>query len=108
MYFSVIFLNAPEGPAFSYELVFHPTPTWFQGHKEIISVGNLSNLGFKDLLNSIPKANIANENGIEIHSSFQPQKLVKIICHDGGHGSQTDLKNLCNEIKDCGFEAKVL
>ena len=108
MYFTVIILNATEGASFSYDLVFHPSPIWFQGYKEIISTGSLTNLGFKELLNSIPKSNIEKKDGLDLHSNFQPQKLIKIVCHDGGHGSQIDLNILCDEIKDCGFEATVL
>lgn len=107
MYFSVIILNAPEGPALTYDLVFHPTPTWFLGHKMIFSSGKLNSLGFEDLLNLISKDNIEIEDGYEINSKFYPQKLIKIVSHQGGHGSELDLNNLTDEIKEIGFEVLV-
>ena len=107
MYFSVIILNAPEGPSLTYDLVFHPTPCWFQGHKMIFSSVTLNSLGFGDLLNLISKDTIEIEDGYEINSKFHPQKYVKIICHKGGHGSEVDLNNLINEIKEIGFEVLV-
>lgn len=104
MYFTVIILNAPEGPSLTYDLVFHPTPTWLQGHKLIYSVGDLNPMGFKNLLNIISQDYIERLDGHKIVSKFNSQKKVKIICHEGGHGSEVDLDNLTKEIKDEGFD----
>lgn len=108
MYFTIIFLNAPEGPSYSYDLVFHPTPTWFQGHKLILSLGEINKYGFKELLKTIPEEYVEISDGHEVHSKFTPQGIVKIVCHTGGHGSDLDLENLTNEIKACGFDITVL
>jgi hypothetical protein len=106
MYFTIIFLNAPEGPSYSYDLVFHPTPTWFQGHKMILSLSEINN-AFKELLKTIPEEYVEISDGHKVHSNFAPQGIVKIVCHTGGHASDLDLENLTNEIKECGFEALV-
>lgn len=104
MYFSVIILNAPEGPSFVYDLVFHPNPCWFQGNKLIFSSEKLNSLGFGDLLKSIPSIEVHNIKGQEIVYRFEPQKTVKIICNEGGLGSELELNKLVLEIKEQGFE----
>ena len=94
MYFSVIILNAPEGPSLVYDLVFHPNPCWFQGQKIIFSSEKLDSLSFEDLLKSIPSEEVDSIEGQQIVYKFEPQKTVKIICHDGGHGTELELKKL--------------
>jgi hypothetical protein len=108
MYFSVIFLNAPEGPSFTYDLVFHPNPCWYQGNKLIYSSSILDSLGFEDLLKSIPSIELHTIEGQEIIYRFEPQKTVKILCHEGGHGTELDLNRLVEEIKKQGFEVATL
>lgn len=108
MYFSVIILNAPEGPSLTYDLVFHPSPSWFHGSKLIFSSGELNSLGFEDLLKLIPIEDVDTIDGQEIVYKFEPQKTVKIICHDGGHGTELELNKLVEEINKKGFEALIL
>ncbi len=108
MYFSIILLNAPEGPSLTYDLVFHPTPCWFQGNKLIYSSVESDSLGFEDLLKSIPSEEVDSIDGQEITYRFEPQKTLKIICHEGGHGTELDLNKLLKETKEQGFEAVIL
>ena len=108
MYFSVIILNAPEGPTLTYDLVFHPTPCWFQGNKLIYSSTELDCLGFEDLLKSIPSIEVYTIEGQEIVCRFEPQKTIKIVCHEGGHGTKLELNSLIEEIKNHGFEVTIL
>jgi len=108
MYFSVIFLNAPEGPSLTYDLVFHPTPCWFQGNKLIYSSTELDCLGFGTLLKLIPSIEVYTIEGQEIVCRFEPQKTIKIICHEGGHGTKLELNKLFEEIKQQGFEVIML
>lgn len=108
MYYSVIILNAPEGPSLTYDLVFHPSPSWFQGNKLIFSSKKLNSLGFGFLLKSIPSIEVHTIEGQEIVYRFEPQKTVKIICHEGGHGTELELNKLVLEIKEQGFEVITL
>ena len=108
MYFSIILLNSPEGPSLVYDLVFHPNPCWFQGNKLIFSSEKLNSLGFSDLLKSIPSIEFHTINGHEIVYRFEPQKNIKIVCHEGGHGTELELNKLSEEIKEQGFEVITL
>jgi hypothetical protein len=108
MYISVIILNGLEGPALTYDLVFHPTPCWYQGNKLIFSSGEIDSIGFKNLLKSIPNEEVHIIKGQEILYSFEPQKTIKIVCHEGGHGTELELNNLIEEIKEHGFEVTIL
>jgi hypothetical protein len=108
MYFSVIILNAPEGPSLTFDLVFHPSPCWFQGQKLIYSSGKLDSFNFEYLIKSIPKKEVHIIDGIEITYDFEPQKTIKIVCHEGGHGTELELNSLIEEIKDHGFEVTIL
>jgi hypothetical protein len=108
MYFSVIILNGAEGPSLTYDLAFHPTPCWYQGNKLIFSSGEMDSMGFENLLKSIQNQEVYTIKGQEIFYRFQPQKTIKIILHDGGHGSELDLNKLIDEIKEKGFEVIML
>ncbi len=108
MYFSVIILNSPEGPSLTFDLVFHPNPCWFQGQKMIFSSEKLNSLSFEDLLKLIPSQEVDSINGQEIVSRFEPQKTIKIVCHEGGHGTEYELNKLSEEIKEQGFEVITL
>jgi hypothetical protein len=112
MYYTVIIMNAPEGPTLSYDLVFHPNPIWFQGHIKIgIPPDNIKmeNKCFSYLLTQIDKSHVQKDIlGQDIHSTFTPQKIIKIVCHDGGHGSNLELQNLINNIEEEGYKAIVM
>ena len=109
MYYTIIIMNAAEGPTLSYDLVFHPNPIWFQGHDKIgipQDETNLENKWFSYLLSKINKDHVQKDTlGQKIHSSFSPQKSIKIICHDGGHGSDVELQMLMDNIKEEGYQA---
>ena len=102
-------MNAPEGPTLSYDLVFHPNPIWFQGHDEVgipQNEINGNNKWFSFLLSKINKDHIQKDtSGQKVHSSFSPQKIVKIVCHDGGHGTELELQILMDNIKEEGYQA---
>jgi len=112
MYYSIIIMNAIEGPTLSYDLVFHPNPMWFQGHDEIgipENDINFSNKWFSYLLSKINKDYVTKDTlGQNIHSSFTPQKSIKIVCHDGGHGTDIELQKLIVNIKEEGYKVIVL
>ena len=102
-------MNATEGPTLSYDLVFHPNPIWFQGHNEVgipQNEINGNNKWFSYLLSEINKDHIQKDtSGQKVHSSFSPQKIVKIVCHDGGHGTELELQILMDNIKEEGYQA---
>ena len=105
-------MNAAEGPTLSYDLVFHPNPIWFQGHEEVGIPQNEidgDNNWFSYLLSKINKNHVQKDiSGQKIHSSFNPQHIIKIVCHDGGHGSEIELQTLLENIKEEGYQAIVL
>ena len=113
MYFTIIFLNGPEGPSLSYDLLFHPCPVWYQGNTEI-GVPNINSpvnsLGFfRFLINQIkPEEIITLKDGMKLHTRFTPQPIVKVITHDGGHGSENDLAILLEDITNEGFQPILL
>ena len=112
MYFTIIIMNAVEGPTLSYDLVFHPNPIWFQGHEEVgipQNEINGDNKWFSYLLSKINKDHVQKDIlGQKIHSSFNPQHNIKIVCHDGGHGTDLELRNLVNNIQEEGYNVVVL
>jgi hypothetical protein len=105
-------MNAPEGPTLSYDLVFHPNPIWFQGHEEIGIPHNEmkgDDKWFSYLLSKINKDHIKKDiSGQKIHYSFSPQHTIKIVSHDGGHGSEIELQKLLENIKEEGYQAIIL
>ena len=101
MYFTLMFVTPGEGPARTYDLVFHPCPVWMKGDKEII-IPNRDNpryeLGSLDML-------VKREN-IEDSKALSPN--VFVFVHYDGIGHDGDLGKLLEDLENDGWNPIVL
>lgn len=85
---------------FSYGLVFIPCPVWVKGVKEIL---NLNPERPDYVKGSIAKL----MNSEKLSDKLTGEKQANILIHDIGHGSDDDLTNLINDLKEEGFRVSV-
>ena len=110
MYFTLFFdrtkNGSDDGPSDSVDLVFQPCPVWigsnFWENKEINIVPRSDKPEYE-----LGNFRILLENlGLDVESFGSP--LVRIVIHNGGHGSQKDLDTLIKDLILEKFEPQVL
>jgi hypothetical protein len=100
MYFTLLFGQNPEGPALTYDLVFHPCPVWRKGETEIVVPDrNSPHYASGHLRTLLEKENLEPGN---MHSPH-----VTVVCHADGQGTEEDLNLLKSDLKSEGFAPNV-
>ncbi len=101
VYFTLVFATPGEGPARTYDLVFHPCPVWMRGDKEI-NIPNSDNPRYE--LGSLDK--LVKRENIEDSKSLSPN--VFVFVHWAGHGHDGDLGKLLQDLENEGWNPIVL
>ncbi len=100
MHFTLVFDQRSEGPALTYDLVFHPCTVWRKGETEVVvpdrssphyAIGHLGAL--------LEKENLAAK---KMHSLS-----VMVICHTTGQGTTNDLTLLKADLESEGFAPNI-
>ena len=113
MYFTLIFEDGKEGPARTYDLVYHPCPIWMKGGETItIPDGNNPHyqIGHLDALFSAGKDDDEDYYNEPVKmSDFGLTHTTVLVCvHPGGHGESKDLELLCEDLSNHNFVPKVV
>ena len=107
MYFTLLFQNQPEGPALTYNLVFHPGPVWMK------SILDDSTYEEKQIVVPNPSTPVYEKGHLKI--LFEKEKIdkeklstkVAVVCYEEGHGTEEDRKTILEDLESEGFDVEI-